>query len=59
MGTIVHRRIVEAKSGAGQGELTVESEWQKPDGSTLLRERTQFVFRADGHVAHHRSRRRR
>ena len=48
MGTIVHQKIVDAKSGAGQGELTVESEWHKPDGSTLLRERTRFVFRADG-----------
>jgi hypothetical protein len=48
MGTIVHQKIVDAKSGAGQGELTVESEWHKPDGSTLLRERTSYVFRADG-----------
>jgi hypothetical protein len=48
MGTIVHRKIVAAKGGQGQGELTVESEWQKPDGAVLLRERTQFVFRADG-----------
>lgn len=48
MGTIVHRKIVDAKSGEGQGELTVETEWQKPDGVALLRERTQFVFRADG-----------
>ena len=38
MGTIVHQKIVEAKSGAGQGELTVESDWHKPDGSTLLRD---------------------
>jgi hypothetical protein len=48
MGTIVHQRVVEAKSGAGQGELTVETDWHKPDGSSLLRERTRFVFRADG-----------
>jgi hypothetical protein len=48
MGTIVHRKIVDVKSGEGQGELTVETEWQKPDGVALLRERTQFVFRADG-----------
>ncbi len=47
-GTIVHRKIVEAKSGAGQGSLTVESDWNKPDGTTLLKERTQFVFRGDG-----------
>ena len=48
MGTIVFQKIVEAKSGAGQGSLVVESDWKKPDGSTLLRERTQFIFRADG-----------
>ena len=47
MGTIVHRKIVDAKSGAGQGELTVESEWHKPDGSTLLQRTHPFVFRAD------------
>jgi hypothetical protein len=48
MGTIVHQKIVSSKSGAGEGELVVESAWQKADGSTLLRERTQFVFRANG-----------
>ena len=48
MGTIVHQKVIEAKSGAGQGELTVETDWHKADGSTLLHERTQFVFRADG-----------
>jgi hypothetical protein len=47
MGTIVHQKVVDAKGGAGQGELTVETEWLKPDGSTLLQERTRFVFRAD------------
>jgi hypothetical protein len=45
MGTILHRRVVEAKSGAQAGELTVETEWVKPDGSPLLREQTRFVFR--------------
>ena len=48
MGTIVHQKIVEAKSGTGQGSLIVESDWRKPDGSALLHERTEFVFRADG-----------
>ena len=46
MGTIVHQKVVEARSGAGQGELTVETEWRKPDGAALLRERTRFVFGA-------------
>jgi hypothetical protein len=45
MGTIHHRRIVDAKSGEEQGELTVETEWIDGTGKPLLRERTHFVFR--------------
>jgi len=45
MGTILHRRIVEAKGGDDRGELTVEMEWVTADGKPLLREHTQFVFR--------------
>ncbi len=45
MGTILHRRVVDARSGADAGELTVETEWVKPDGTPLLTERTRFVFR--------------
>jgi hypothetical protein len=45
MGTILHRRVVAAKGGAEAGELTVEMDWVKPDGTPLLREHTQFVFR--------------
>jgi len=45
MGTIHHRRIVEAKSGVARGELTVESDWSDATGKVLLRERTHFVFR--------------
>jgi len=48
VGVIVHQRIVDARSGQGQGTLTVECDWHKPDGSTLVHERTQYVFRADG-----------
>lgn len=44
MGTIFHRRVVDAKSGADRGELAVESEWVTPDGKALLREQTRFVF---------------
>jgi len=47
MGTILHRRIVEAKSGADQGELTVEMDWVGPDKKPLLREQTRFVFRGN------------
>ena len=46
MGTIVHRRVVDTKSGADKGELVVESEWVTPDNKPLVRERTHYVFRA-------------
>jgi hypothetical protein len=45
MGTILHRRVVAAKSGTDAGELSVETEWVKPGGQPLLREQTRFVFR--------------
>ena len=45
MGTIFHRRVVEAKGGADRGELAVEADWVTPDGKTLLREQTRYVFR--------------
>jgi hypothetical protein len=45
MGTIYHRKIVDAKSGATQGELTVETAWMTPDSKQLLREITRFIFR--------------
>jgi hypothetical protein len=45
MGTILHKRVVEAKSGADHGELAVEMDWVGPDKKPLLRESTRFVFR--------------
>ncbi len=48
MGTILHRRVVDAKNGADRGELVVESEWVTPDNKPILRERTQFIFRGGG-----------
>ena len=45
MGTILHKRVVETKSGADRGELAVEMDWVQPDGKALLRETTRFVFR--------------
>ena len=47
MGTILHRKIVEAKGGNDKGSLVVETDWVKPDGNPLLKERTEFVFRGD------------
>jgi len=43
MGTIVHKKIVEAKGGI----LSVEADWLLPDGKLILRETTTFVFSAD------------
>ena len=45
MGTIYHRKIVDAKSGATQGELTVETAWMTPDNKQLIKETTRFIFR--------------
>jgi hypothetical protein len=48
MGTIHHRRIVEAKGGDDRGQLSVETEWIDGAGTPLIREQTQFVFRGSG-----------
>jgi hypothetical protein len=45
MGTIVHRRIVQATSGADKGVLTVETAWMTHDDTQLLKETTTFTFR--------------
>lgn len=47
MGTVVHRRIVEAKGGADSGRLIIESDWIGPGNVVLLHERAEFVFRGD------------
>ena len=44
MGTIVHKEIVKAAGGQNEGELVVRADWVAADGSTLLREQTQFTF---------------
>jgi methane monooxygenase PmoA-like len=46
-GTIAHRRVVQAKGGKDRGDLVVETDWLKPDGTALLKEHTAFVFRGD------------
>src|SRR5262249_17050066 len=50
MGTIVHSAIVTAKGGSKRGDLSVTADWKVPDGSTLLREATQFIFSGDASV---------
>jgi Family of unknown function (DUF6807) len=46
MGMIVHRRVVRATDGKDHGELQVELDWVMPDGQTILREATTFIFHA-------------
>jgi hypothetical protein len=47
MGTIFHRRIVSARSGASGGELVTDMDWVLPGGKTVLRERARFLFSGD------------
>jgi hypothetical protein len=44
MGTIVHKSIDKATSGAARGELAAKADWNLSDGSTLMREETRFIF---------------
>ena len=45
MGSIVHRAVHKIESGMSRGVLEVETDWLKPDGSVLLTETTQFIFK--------------
>lgn len=46
MGTVLHRKVVAAKAGRTSGELRVLADWLMPDGKTILRETTRYVFYA-------------
>jgi hypothetical protein len=46
MGTIYHRKITRVVNGKERGELAVTMDWVMPDGKTILREDTTFVFHA-------------
>jgi hypothetical protein len=47
-GTIKHRKVIKMTNGSNQATLEVTMDWQKPDGSNLLREDTKFVFSGQG-----------
>jgi hypothetical protein len=49
-GSIEHKAIASAKSGAGRGELSVNADWVLHDKSVLLKEETRFIFHALGEV---------
>ncbi len=46
-GTIVHRRIVDAKSGPDAGTLVTEMDWILPVNRTVLHQRVEYAFRGD------------
>jgi hypothetical protein len=45
MGTIYHRSIVSAKSGANEGELEINADWDNSDKKILLQQDTKYIFR--------------
>jgi len=47
MGTIVHRKIVEAHGGSGTGTIVADIDWVGPGNVVFLHERATFVFRGD------------
>jgi hypothetical protein len=47
-GTIRHRKVDKIVNGDDQAELDVTMDWQKPDGTNLLREDTKFIFSGKG-----------
>jgi len=50
MGTVVHAKIVSAKSGLNRGELVVESTWITGENKPLLQQTTRYVFRRRAHA---------
>ena len=50
MGTILHTRILYAKSGADQGELEVESIWVTGENGHLIDETTKYIFQRHDHT---------
>ena len=47
LGTIRHDKIVELHNGFESASMTVTTNWLKPDGKTLLKEKTTFNFYAE------------
>ena len=44
MGTIRHDQIISMSEGHAMAELVVSANWLKPDGTVLLKEKTDFTF---------------
>lgn len=47
-GTIFHKQVAKIENGKESGTLAVTTEWKAPDGTVLLDEATEFVFRQQG-----------
>jgi hypothetical protein len=47
MGTVLHKRVIEATSGKDKGDLNVEMDWVDAKGTVLLKEITHYVFQGD------------
>ncbi|MCC9135567.1 PmoA family protein [Pontibacter silvestris] len=47
-GTIRHLSVDKMTNGDQMAELEVSSEWQKPDGTAMVREKTSYVFSGEG-----------
>lgn len=46
-GSVVHTAIHHVSESADQASLAVTADWKAPDGKVLLKESTEFVFKAD------------
>lgn len=49
-GIIKHRSVTKMTNGNDKAELEVTMDWQKPDGTNLLREYTKFIFSGTGNM---------
>jgi hypothetical protein len=47
-GSIVHRSVNKMSADNNKAVLDVTADWQKPDGTNLLREDTRFIFSGSG-----------
>jgi hypothetical protein len=47
MGTVIHKRVIEATSGKDKGDLNVEMDWVDAKGTLLLKENTHYIFQGD------------
>jgi hypothetical protein len=50
MGTISHKKVIQAVGGKQRGILEVAVDWIQGDGKLVLKEDTTFVFRATPHA---------